>query len=84
MKNVDKISPAQSRAARGFLSLTQTELAAAAGLGQSTVIDFERERRLVSDQAIDAIRTALERLGIVFLPEGVHGEAVAYHTAKEQ
>lgn len=55
------MTPAQSRAARGLVSLTQTELAKAANLGQSTVIDFERERRIVSVDAISEIRaTALE------------------------
>lgn len=65
MKNIE-MSPAQSRAARGLISMTQTELAKASGLGQSTVIDFERERRSVSDQAVAAIRAALETAGVEF------------------
>ena len=76
MKNVD-ITPAQSRAARGLVSMTQTDLAKAANLGQSTVIDFERERRTVSDQAKAAIRAALEAAGVVFLPENGNGPGVA-------
>ena len=76
MKNVD-ITPAQSRAARGLISMTQTDLAQAANLGQSTVIDFERERRAVSDQAKGAIRAALEAAGVVFLPENGNGPGVA-------
>jgi len=57
--------------------MTQTELAKTANLGQSTVIDFERERRVVSDQAIAAIRAALESAGVVFLPENGNGPGVA-------
>lgn len=76
MKNVDTISPAQSRAARGLLSITQTELASLASLGQSTVIDFERERRVVSDSAIAGIRVALEQAGVEFISENGGGPGV--------
>lgn len=77
MKNVD-ITPAQSRAARALVSMSQIELAQASGLGQSTVIDFERERRAVSAPAIAAIRAALEAAGVVFLPENGNGPGVAH------
>ncbi|WP_299648548.1 helix-turn-helix transcriptional regulator [uncultured Jannaschia sp.] len=70
------MSPAQSRAARGLLSLTQTGLAKAAGVGQSTVIDFERERRQVSDQSIAAIRSALEAAGVEFIEANGGGAGV--------
>jgi len=64
------MTPAQSRAARGLISMTQAGLAKASGLGQSTVIDFERERRTVSESAISAIRRALEAAGVTFDGEG--------------
>ena len=70
------MTPAQSRAARGLISITQTELAKAASLGQSTVIDFEKERRIVSDQAITAIRKALEADGVEFIDENGGGAGV--------
>ena len=70
------MTPAQSRAARGLLSLTQTDLARSAGLGQSTVIDFERERRAVSDAATAAIRAALEAYGVEFIAENGGGAGV--------
>lgn len=60
-------SKRQSRAARALLDWTQPQLAAAAGLGLSTVVDFERSRRTVSSDAVDAIRLALERADIVFM-----------------
>ena len=60
------IIPAQCRAARALLDWTQPDLAKAAGLGLSTVVDFERGRRRVSEDAVSAIRKALERNGVEF------------------
>jgi transcriptional regulator with XRE-family HTH domain len=60
------ISPAQCRAARGLLDLTQPQLAAAACLGLSTVVDFERSRRAVSAAAIAALRATLDAAGVEF------------------
>jgi transcriptional regulator with XRE-family HTH domain len=64
-ENVE-ITPAQCRGARGIIDFTQPELASKAGLGLSTVIDFERSRRPVSAKAIAAIRAALEAAGVEF------------------
>ena len=75
-KNVDPMTPAQCRAARGLLEITQSQLARAAGLGLSTVVDFEKERRFVSLGAVEAIRSALERAGIVFIDENGGGEGL--------
>jgi DNA-binding transcriptional regulator YiaG len=75
-KNVETITPSQSRAARALLSITQTELADAANLGLSTVVDFERERRQVSPLAIEAIRHALKRAGVEFIDENGGGPGV--------
>ena len=41
-KNVDALTPGQCKAARALLELTQGELATAANLGLSTIVDFER------------------------------------------
>ncbi len=70
------MSPAQSRAARALLDMTQTQLAEAAGLGQSTVIDFERARRTVSESAIAAIQAALEAAGVLFIEDNGEGPGV--------
>jgi transcriptional regulator with XRE-family HTH domain len=56
--------------------MTQTELAEAASLGLSTVVDFEKERREVSPAAVEKIRRALEAAGIDFLPENGGGEGL--------
>jgi predicted nucleic acid-binding Zn-ribbon protein len=41
-------------------------LAEKAALGLSTIVDFERGRRAVSEAALAAVRTALEAAGIEF------------------
>jgi predicted transcriptional regulator len=75
-KNVDEVSPAQCRAGRALLEITQTQLAASAGLGLSTVVDFEKERREVSPESVDAIRRALVRAGVEFIDENGGGSGV--------
>ena len=75
-KNVDKITPAQARGARALLDITQPELAEKAGLGLSTVVDFEKSRRRVSDEAISAIQQALVSAGIMFIDENGGGAGV--------
>ncbi len=76
-KNVDReIRASQARAGRALLEMTQGELAGAAGLVLSTVVDFEKNRRSVSDQAVSAIKSALERAGIEFIDENGGGPGV--------
>jgi transcriptional regulator with XRE-family HTH domain len=58
------------------LGITQLQLAEAARLGLSTVVDFEKERRQVSDVAAEAIRTALEAAGVEFLSGNGGGEGL--------
>ena len=68
-KKSDLITPAQCRAARALLDMTQPDLAERSGLGLSTVVDFEKSRRQVSDRAIADLRSALERAGVRFVRE---------------
>jgi transcriptional regulator with XRE-family HTH domain len=70
------MTPTQCRAARGLLEITQSELATAADLGLSTIVDFEKRRRVVSVEAVDAIRAALERAGIEFIDQNGGGPGV--------
>jgi transcriptional regulator with XRE-family HTH domain len=70
------MTPAQCRAARALLGITQSQLARAAKLGLSTVVDFEKERRVVSEEAAKAIRIALERAGIEFMGDSGVGEGL--------
>ena len=70
------MTSAQCRGARAILEMTQPELARAAALGLSTVVDFERRRREVSEEAIKAMRRALEAAGIEFIDENGGGPGV--------
>lgn len=70
------MSPGQCRAARSLLGMHQPELAEAAGLGLSTVVDFEKERRQVAEKSINAIRAALETAGVIFIAENGEGPGV--------
>jgi transcriptional regulator with XRE-family HTH domain len=81
-ENVDRISPAQCRGARGLLLMTQPELASAAGLGLSTIVDFEKTRRPVSKEAIKLIRGALERAGVEFIDANGGGPGVRLQKPK--
>lgn len=56
--------------------MNQSTLAQNAGLGLSTIVDFEKGRRQVSEEAILAIEAAFERAGITFIEENGGGEGV--------
>jgi transcriptional regulator with XRE-family HTH domain len=75
-KIVDSITPGQCKAARALLELTQAELADAADLGLSTIVDFEKKRRQVSVAAVQAIRDALAARGVEFIHENGGGPGV--------
>ena len=78
------MTPAQCRAARALLDMTQTQLAEAASLGLSTVVDFEKERREVSEAAVEKMCRALETAGIEFLPENGGGEGLRVRNASRR
>lgn len=63
---IDEMTPAQCRAGRALIEWTQSKLAQAAGVGLSTVVDFERQRREVSVTAVDAMRRALMKRRVEF------------------
>jgi DNA-binding XRE family transcriptional regulator len=75
-ENVATMTPTQCRAARALLDMTQPKLASVAGLGLSTIVDFEKERRPVSKDAVQAISRALEQAGITFIDENGGGPGV--------
>ena len=66
------ISPAQSRAARGWLDWNQEELARRANVSLSTVRDFEKGRRSPIKNNLEALRAAFAGEGLVltFTDEG--------------
>jgi transcriptional regulator with XRE-family HTH domain len=70
------MSPSQCRGARALLDLTQPQLAKAAQVGLSTVVDFERERRSVSQDAVEKMQQALSAAGVDFIDENGGGPGV--------
>ncbi len=70
------LTPAQCRAARGLLDMTQQQLADAARVGLSTVKAFEVGRTVPMTNNLAAIRTALEAAGAEFIPENGGGAGV--------
>ncbi|MGY4355364.1 transcriptional regulator with XRE-family HTH domain [Bradyrhizobium sp. i1.3.1] len=73
------ISIEQIRAARGLLDWSQTDLAEAAGRSLPTIKRLERESddgSAVSEDVRDAVRAALEKAGVEFIPENGGGAGV--------
>lgn len=70
------MTPAQCRAARALLNWTQPKLAEQAGFGLSTIVDYEKERRLVSETAKARMAEALEQAGVEFIEENGGGAGV--------
>jgi transcriptional regulator with XRE-family HTH domain len=76
------LNPAQSRAARGLLEWSQSELAAQSNLSESTIRDFEKGRRLPTINNLDAIQRAFEKAGVEFIPENGSGAGVRMKKGK--
>jgi len=67
------ITKEQSRAARGLLDWSQTQLAAKAGLGESTIRSFENGPRSPHPSSLVAIKSTFDAAGVVFI-EAIGGE----------
>lgn len=71
------LAPAQCRAARALLDWTQATLARKAGVGWSTIKDFENDRHVLIRSNMRVVQRALENAGIVLLaPEAGYGPSV--------
>jgi transcriptional regulator with XRE-family HTH domain len=75
------ITAPQSRAARGLLDWSQTELGGRSNLSESTIRDFEKGRRVPSANNLAAIRSALEAAGVQFIAENGGGPGVRLRKA---
>ena len=67
------MKPEHSRAARGWLGWTQSDLAKRARVGLSTVKDYESGKRTPIANNLDAMRRAFEAFGIRFSENWVSG-----------
>jgi DNA-binding transcriptional regulator YiaG len=72
------MTPEQCRAARGWLELSQDDLARAAGVSLSTVRDFEKGRRTPIPVTLRAMEAALAAQGIDFLSKDGSAWGVAF------
>ncbi|WP_342112027.1 helix-turn-helix domain-containing protein [Methylobacterium sp. SI9] len=66
-------APALSRAARGLIDWSQSDLAAASGVSLSTVRDFETSKRTPISNNLAALQRALEAAGVEFTNGGEPG-----------
>jgi transcriptional regulator with XRE-family HTH domain len=66
-------APALSRAARGLIDWSQSDLAAASGVSLSTVRDFETGKRTPIANNLAALQRALEAAGVEFTNGGELG-----------
>jgi transcriptional regulator with XRE-family HTH domain len=76
------MTPAQCRAARALIEISQVELASKAKVGESTVRNFEAGRSIPVANNLDAIRRVLEAGGVDFIPENGGGAGVRLRKVK--
>jgi hypothetical protein len=71
------LTPAQCRAARALLDISEASLAAKASVGSGAVRDFEQEAGTDETDAVRRIASTLSDLGVIFIPGDTrHGEGV--------
>jgi transcriptional regulator with XRE-family HTH domain len=73
----------QCRAGRALLKWSQTQLAEAAGVGLSTVNDFEIDKRQPRTDNLTSMRSALEDAGIEMIP-AKSGKGVGVRLREDQ
>jgi transcriptional regulator with XRE-family HTH domain len=70
------LSPAQCRAGRALVKLTQYDLGGVAQVAKKTIADFELEVRTPYPRTLQALRAALEAAGVEFIDENGGGPGV--------
>lgn len=61
------MTPAQCRAARPFIAMSQSDLARAAVVPVASIADFETGILVLRPDDLDALQDALERAGVEFI-----------------
>ncbi|MDO5494074.1 MAG: hypothetical protein Q4F53_10775 [Nesterenkonia sp.] len=69
MSTQSLISPDLARAGRALAQVSAAVIADAADLERDQVREFEKRRRPLHDEQIRRLQAALERFGVVFIPE---------------
>ncbi len=62
-----------ARAARALSGISSSHTAAAAGISRNRLRDFEKGNAGLEDAELDALQTALERFGALFIADGADG-----------
>jgi hypothetical protein len=70
------ILPAQCRAARALIDVSQATLARRAVVPRDAIVDFENGSRTLSPDNLATIRAALEPAGVIFIDENGEGPGV--------
>lgn len=70
------MTPAQCRAARALLGVSQDELAELSGVAKRTIASFELEERQPYGRTLTALKDALEQSGVIFVAENGEGPGV--------
>jgi transcriptional regulator with XRE-family HTH domain len=76
------ITPAQCRMARAALQIGVRDLAELSGLSAMTVTRFENGHSRGYDGTIDALQSALEKAGVIFVDENGEGPGVRLRKGK--
>ncbi|MGY0793082.1 helix-turn-helix domain-containing protein [Azospirillum argentinense] len=77
------LSPAQCRAARGLINMTQQQLAETSGVSLRTITSFEKGERAPIPANLRALRDSLEDAGVLFIDQNGHGPGVRLRDRKE-
>ena len=76
MRDRERFSPAQSRAARGLLGWSQQEAASAAGLKIEAIELYEQSDGGFNEGEMWRLGAAFHRQGVIALAESLGGEGV--------
>ena len=72
----------QCRGGRAMLDWSRGDIARESGLSERTITDFERGAREPHDNNKRAMREALERAGLEFIPENGGGAGIRFRERK--